>query len=150
MLQAQPVRFAGSMLAFALIILRLVVLTCAGLNFFEKLGVHDGRTDSVSAARPFAQINQAATIATKRELLIRTQHNVLARGTTQAECLLACHTELDDTRDQIVVVRFRNFTFVELTACEFIVSSEVVDEDLAVDLRSVQRGTSFPKKVRLL
>jgi hypothetical protein len=41
MLQAHAVRFAGSMLALALIFLGFVMLARAGLNFFEKLGIHD-------------------------------------------------------------------------------------------------------------
>src|SRR5579872_3485401 len=62
-----------------------------GVDFFEQLGIEHGRADSISAACPFSQIDQSASIAAKRELHVRAQHNGLAGRAAQAECFLTWH-----------------------------------------------------------
>ncbi len=59
------------------------------------------------AARPFAQIDQAAAVAAEGEFRILAAHRLLADGALQLQSPLASHRSLDDFRDQIVVVALR-------------------------------------------
>ena len=68
------------------------------VEVFEYLGIENGRADAITSASPFAEIDQAATIAAEREVLIRAQHDRLARWTTQADDFLFRHTS-DDASD---------------------------------------------------
>lgn len=68
------------------------------LEVLEHFGIENGRADAIASARPFAEIDQAATIAAEREVLVRAQHDRLARGATQADNFLFRHTS-DDARD---------------------------------------------------
>ena len=56
---------------------------------------------------------------------------------------------LDDAGDQIVVMRLGNLGAVEGAGDERFVGAEVVDEDLAVDLRRVENRTTLPEQIGL-
>ena len=56
----------------------------------------------------------------------------------------------DDPRHHIVVVRLGNLRPIEGPHHQLFVRSKVVDQHLAVDLRSVQRSPTLPKQFGLL
>jgi hypothetical protein len=84
------------------------------VQFFEHLWIKDRRADAVCAAGPFAKIDQAATIAAERKMLVGAQNDRLACWTAQAQSFLAGHT-LNDACHQIVVVRLGDLTVIKLT-----------------------------------
>ena len=51
---------------------------------------------------------------------------------------------------QIIFVRFGDLTTIELARLEFLAISEIVDEQLAIDLRSVHLRPAFPEQLCLL
>src|SRR5271156_5703696 len=55
----------------------------------------------------------------------------------------------EDAGDHVVVVGLGDFGAVEGAGDEGFVGAEVVDEDLAVDLRSVERGAALPEEFSL-
>src|SRR5579863_1818038 len=55
----------------------------------------------------------------------------------------------DYTRNQVVVVGFCDLGTIELSGFEFLKCAEVVDVDLAVNLRRVELGAAFPEQGRL-
>ena len=60
------------------------VLLCLlnGVQVYHLVGRLNGGGDNVGPARPLAEINQAAALAAKRELLILAQNNRLTGRTT--------------------------------------------------------------------
>jgi len=56
----------------------------------------------------------------------------------------------DDARYQIVIVRFGDLAAVKRAGHKFIVVAEVVDEQLAVDLRGVHLRPPLPEQLGLL
>jgi hypothetical protein len=113
------------------------------LDFLQHLRIQNRRADAVASACPFAQVDQSATIAAERKLLVRTKYDCSAGWTTQTEILFSSHT-LQDARYQIIVVRFSNFTAIELAGSKGLAISKVVDEDFAVDFRCMHRRSPFP------
>jgi len=114
---------------------------------FEHLRIGDGCGDPVAFAGPFSQVDQAAAIAAKRKVFTAGQHQAAAGGATKRNGFLVRHPHLDDSRHQIVVVRFGDFAAVEAARNQLFVRAKVVDEQLAVDLRGMPRRTAFPEKI---
>src|SRR5689334_10918468 len=82
---------AGVGVVVVTVVRRLVHLSRVKARVF---GIGDGSGDYVSTARPFAQVNQSAPLATEREVRIGAHHDLSAGGTTQAAKFLARHGEL--------------------------------------------------------
>src|ERR1043165_495482 len=80
------VRSAGSVLVVFVI---GTAKRCVGVGvaaFAQGFGVGflDGAGDHISAAGPFAEIDQAATLGAEREVGFVAQHDLAAGGTSQA------------------------------------------------------------------
>ena len=124
------------------------------------------------AAGPFAEIDQTAAIAAKREIrLCRfgrfltdratelnetiARHNQFAGSSSSFEVtrLLAGGTNsqqiqaLNDFRHQIIVVRCSNAAAIEFTFFRFFSFGVIVYEHFAVDLRRVHRRTALKQQV---
>jgi len=83
-IHAQVVRGAelfGLLVAVVLIAIRLGLRRML-LHLFQHFGIENRRADVVCAARPFAKVNEPASIATEREVLVGAQHNGLAGRAT--------------------------------------------------------------------
>ena len=105
------------------------------LNLFEKLGVEDRARRLCSRRTPTCRGRSGGSDRSRRERLLEEIDGLLADG---AEEGLRGHDELlDDSRDDVVVVRLGDFGAVEGAGDELFVGAEVVDENLAVDLRCV-------------
>jgi hypothetical protein len=59
---------------------------------FQHLRIGDGRGDPVAFAGPFSQVDQAAALAAKREVLVAGQHQAAACGTAKRTHFLFRHT----------------------------------------------------------
>jgi len=90
--QAQVVRKLDDCGLVALVVILIRLMLLARLDFLEQLGIEDRRADAIAPARPFAQINQPASIAAEGKVFIGAQDDALARRAAQTESLLAGHT----------------------------------------------------------
>ena len=97
----------------------------------------NGRRDHISSAGPFSKINQAAALTAEREICGGLFNRGFADGTSQLELTLAGHRHLEDTRDQIVIMRLRDLAAVELAWLGPEILRSVVHQNFAVDLRGV-------------
>ena len=119
-------------------------------HVFQLFRIVDGRRDHIPAAGPLAQINQAAAVAAKREVLIFPQHQGAASGTTQCGSFLPWHKCLDepaladDARNQVIVMRLSNLAAIKSAGHKLFMAAKVVDEKLAVNLRGVHFRAAFP------
>lgn len=122
------------------------------LQFFR---IANRRGDSVGAAGPFSQVDQAAAVAAERKVLTSIHHQCAAGGATKGPYFVLRHKQLDvsvsanDPRHQIVIMRLGNLAAIEGARHEFLVVAKIVDEQLAVNLRSMHLGAAFPQQVCL-
>src|ERR1039458_5525520 len=66
------------------------------------VGVGNRRRNHIPAARPLAQIDQAAAVAAKREVGVRRLYRLLADRATEFDQTLARHRRIAEFRGQIV------------------------------------------------
>lgn len=107
------------------------------------------RRDDITSARPFAEINDTATLAAKRKRRVGGQNNFSARRTPQARNVFLWHYSLDDARHQIIFVRFGDLAAIELAFPYVFVFAKIVYIHRTVNFRRMHCGTTFPKQVGL-
>ena len=138
--------------------LSIFFLLCANILFYRVVDVSNRGRDHVRSAGPFSQIDASAAFAAEREVGATGFNRFLASRTRNARAL-APHgwhdrtetsngaSELDDTGDQVVVVRLGDAAAIELAFFWRLAIGIVVDEDFAVDFGRVHRGASLEQEI---
>ena len=105
-----------------------------GVDLFQQLRIEHGRADAIASARPLPQVDQTATVAAEGKVLVCAQHDCATGRTAQTQSFLAGHRS-NDAHNEIVIVRFGNFTAIEVARIQPLMVPEIVDEDLSIDFR---------------
>lgn len=74
-------------------------------NSIQLFRIGDRRGNDIAAAGPLPQINQAASLAAKRKVLLVGQHEGAADGAAERLNFLSGHGE------QIYKLKFKNYNF---------------------------------------
>jgi hypothetical protein len=118
------------------------------IQIFQDLRVENGAGDAVCPAGPLSQVDQPASIAAERELLVGPGDRFATRGATQG--FGRARHKLTDASDEIVVMRLGDLAAHELSGFELVLIAEVIDEEFAVDLGCVHFGAPLPQQIRVL